>query len=57
MLAQFEQYLVDCIEQGAGDVYCLGRVGAKIFNRFVDAETAMEILDESTIKLALGVYQ
>lgn len=39
MLAPFEQYLVDCIEQGEGDVYCLGIVGAKVkwaYDRFVE---------------------
>ena len=40
MLAPFEQYLVDCIEQGTcGDVYCLGRVGQKVkwaYDRFVE---------------------
>ncbi len=39
MLAPFEQYLVDCIEQGEGDVRCLGKVGAKVkwaYDRFVE---------------------
>lgn len=39
MLAEFEQYLVDCIEQGEGDVYCLGKVGAKVkwaYDRFIE---------------------
>jgi hypothetical protein len=39
MLAPFEQYLVDCIEQGEGDVYCLGKVGRKVkwaYDRFVE---------------------
>lgn len=39
MLAPFEQYLVDCIEQGEGDVYCLGIVGTKVkwaYDRFVE---------------------
>lgn len=39
MLAPFEQYLVDCIEQGEGDVYCLGRVGRKVkwaYDQFIE---------------------
>jgi hypothetical protein len=38
-LAPFEQYLVDCIEQGEGDVYCLGIVGTKVkwaYDRFIE---------------------